>query len=479
MTADQQQLPFDFGGGDDGPSDENAERKSASKNAAPVKKAARKKRTAAPKTSVEKSLAADKTATEKTVAERTAATKTPAKKKTAASAEEALSISEVTLRIKRAVESSLSSMWVAGEITDIARPRSGHLYFTLKDDRSQLRGVMWRSVAERLPFDLDDGQSVLCFGDIEVYAARGTVQMVVKKCQPQGMGALQLALAQLQAKLESEGLFALERKRPLPRVPRKIAIVTSPTGAAIRDFLQAAASRHAGVEIVLIPSSVQGPGSVEMLVEGIAAAHQLDPLPDVLIVSRGGGSLEDLWSFNEERFVRALARSRIPTVSAVGHEIDVTLSDLVADVRALTPTDAAIQVLPDREVLVDVLDALDGVMRRSLFRRIESSRQRLDWIESRPIFRNPFEIVLNRSRMVDDLDERARSVMRRRLEQNQSRMRQLAAAVSALSPLSVLSRGYSVTQTNDGTVVRSVDDVQSGQTLQSRVADGVIESTVQ
>lgn len=479
MTADQQQLPFDFGGGDDGSSDENAERKSASKNAAPVKKAARKKRTAAPKTSVEKSLAAEKTATEKTATVRTAATKTPAKKKTAASAEEALSISEVTLRIKRAVESSLSSMWVAGEITDIARPRSGHLYFTLKDDRSQLRGVMWRSVAERLPFDLDDGQSVLCFGDIEVYAARGTVQMVVKKCQPQGMGALQLALAQLQAKLESEGLFALERKRPLPRVPRKIAIVTSPTGAAIRDFLQAAASRHAGVEIVLIPSSVQGPGSVEMLVEGIAAAHQLDPLPDVLIVSRGGGSLEDLWSFNEERFVRALARSRIPTVSAVGHEIDVTLSDLVADVRALTPTDAAIQVLPDREVLVDVLDALDGVMRRSLFRRIESSRQRLDWIESRPIFRNPFEIVLNRSRMVDDLDERARSVMRRRLEQNQSRMRQLAAAVSALSPLSVLSRGYSVTQTNDGTVVRSVDDVQSGQTLQSRVADGVIESTVQ
>ena len=171
---------------------------------------------------------------------------------------------------------------------------------------------MWRSVAERLPFDLDDGQSVLCFGDIEVYAARGTVQLVVRKCQPQGMGSLQLAFAQLQAKLEGEGLFAAERKRPLPRLPRRIAIVTSPTGAAIRDFLQAAAARHAGIEIIMIPASVQGPGSVDQLISGIAAAHALDPLPDVLIVSRGGGSLEDLWSFNEEKFVRALARSRIP-----------------------------------------------------------------------------------------------------------------------------------------------------------------------
>ncbi len=451
MTAGEQQLPFDFGGDDGSDEETSIEPSAASKPRA-------KKKPSTLKKSAERKVAA--------------------KKPVAATAEEALSISEVTLRIKRAVESSLSSMWVAGEITDIARPRSGHLYFTLKDERSQLRGVMWRSVAERLPFDLDDGQSVLCFGDIEVYAARGSVQIVVRKCQPQGMGALQLALAQLQAKLESEGLFAIERKRVLPRLPRKIAIITSPTGAAIRDFLQAAASRHAGIEIVLIPASVQGPGSVEALVAGIAAAHRLDPRPDVLIVSRGGGSLEDLWSFNDERFVRALARSRIPTVSAVGHEIDVTLSDLVADVRALTPTDAASRVLPDREVLVDVLEALAATMRRSLFQRIEGSRQRLDWIESRPIFRNPFELVLNRSRLVDELDERARTLMWRRVEQHRSRLQQLAAAVSALSPLDVLSRGYSVTQNEQGDVVRSLSDVRSGQTLRSRVTDGVIESVV-
>jgi len=447
MSNSEQQLPFDFGG--DAGGDESTDTPPKIKPTA-RKAAAKPKPKPTPKPKV----------------------------KPAATAEEALSISEVTMRIKRAVESSLSSLWVAGEITDIARPRSGHLYFTLKDERSQLRGVMWKSVAERLPFDLDDGQSLLCYGDIEVYAARGTVQMIVKKCQPQGMGALQLALAQLQSKLESEGLFAPERKRRLPRVPRRIAIITSPTGAAIRDFLQAAASRHAGVEIILIPASVQGPGSVEQLVEGIKVAHRLDPLPDVLIVSRGGGSLEDLWSFNEERFVRMLARSRIPTVSAVGHEIDVTLSDLVADVRALTPTDAASRVLPDRDALVDVLDTLDATMRRSMFRRIEGHRQRLGWIESRPIFHNPFELVLHRSGLIDEFDERAHSIMRRRLEKQRGRLQQLAASVSALSPLSVLTRGYSVTQNEDGTVVRSIHDVTPGQTIRSRVPDGVIESVV-
>lgn len=398
--------------------------------------------------------------------------------KPASTAEDALSISAINAKIKQAVEASLKGMWVAGEITDIARPRSGHLYFTLKDERSQLRGVMWRSVADRLPFNLDDGQSVLCFGDIEVYAARGTVQLVVRKCQPQGMGSLQLAFAQLQAKLEGEGLFAAERKRPLPRLPRRIAIVTSPTGAAIRDFLQAAAARHAGIEIVMIPASVQGPGSVDQLIGGIAAAHALDPLPDVLIVSRGGGSLEDLWSFNEEKFVRALARSRIPTVSAVGHEIDVTLSDLVADVRALTPTDAANRVLPDRQVLVDVLDALGGTMRRSLFRRIENSRERLRWIESRPVFQNPLELIHDRSRWIDELDERASELMWRQWRQHDNRLKQAATAVSALSPLSVLSRGYSVTQSENRDVIRSVHQVSEGQTIINRLDDGEIRSTV-
>ncbi|WDQ15195.1 exodeoxyribonuclease VII large subunit [Rhodopirellula sp. P2] len=415
----------------------------------------------------------------------TKATKaTPPKRKVAkktrqtSTSEDAISISELTRQIKSTVESGFPSVWVAGEITDIARPRSGHLYFTLKDDRAQIRGVMWRSVAERLPFELDDGQSVLCLGDVEVYAARGSYQLVVRKCQPQGMGALQLAFAQLQAKLQAEGLFEPERKRLLPRVPRRVAIVTSPTGAAIQDFLQAAAQRHAGIEIVLIPASVQGPGSVESLIDGMRAAHRMRPQPDVLIVSRGGGSLEDLWSFNDEKLVRAIAASRIPTVSAVGHEIDVTLADLVADVRALTPTDAASRVLPDRESMIAALDALGEMMTRNLFRRVQSERQRLENWESRPVFQNPFELVHDRSRDLDDWDERGRSAIWRRLEQARSKLATVAAAQSALSPLAVLSRGYSVTQTESGQVVRSPSDVQPGQTLRTRLTGGDVFSVV-
>ncbi len=205
---------------------------------------------------------------------------------------------------------------------------------------------------------------MLCFGDVEVYGARGTYQLVIRRVQPQGVGALQLAFQQLQAKLYAEGLFAAERKKPLPRFPRRIGLVTSPNGAAVRDFLEAAANRWKGVEIIVIPALVQGQGAAQSIVSGIKAAHRIRPKLDVLVVSRGGGSLEDLWCFNEEPVVRAVAASKIPTVSAVGHEIDVTLCDMAADVRALTPTDGATRVLPDARLLdrsvIDLVDDCSG-----------------------------------------------------------------------------------------------------------------------
>ncbi|MGB7344038.1 MAG: exodeoxyribonuclease VII large subunit, partial [Pirellulaceae bacterium] len=280
--------------------------------------------------------------------------------------ERAISVSDLTLHIKAMVEELFPPLWVAGEISDLVRARSGHVYFTLKDDASQIRAVMWRSSAERLNFDMEDGQAVLCFGNLEVYAPRGTYQLVVRKAQPQGIGALQLAFQKLQAKLAAEGLFAAERKRPLPEFPRRIGIVTSPTGAAVRDFLQAAANRFRGVEIVVIPALVQGQGAAKSIVGAIRAAHQLQPPLDVLVVSRGGGSLEDLWCFNEEPVVRAIAESDLPTVSAVGHEIDVTLADLAADVRALTPTDAATHVLPDGRRLISAYQNLSLRLHRSM-----------------------------------------------------------------------------------------------------------------
>src|SRR6056297_219193 len=250
-----------------------------------------------------------------------------------ASSPQPLTVSELTRQVKESLESTFPRVWVEGEVTDLVRARSGHLYFTLKDDRAQLRGIVWRSTAARLPFRLENGQAVICFGDLEVYAARGTYQLVVRRAEPQGVGGLQLAFEQLKRALTAEGLFAVERKRALPSFPRRLGFVTSPSGAAIRDFLEIAQRRSPAIQIVVIPATVQGRGAASTIAAGIAAAQRLFPPLDVLVVGRGGGSLEDLWCFNEEAVVRAIAGSHLPIVSAVGHEVDVTLADLAADRR--------------------------------------------------------------------------------------------------------------------------------------------------
>ena len=251
---------------------------------------------------------------------------------------EPLTVSALTAQVKGLIERQFQSVWVAGEVSNFSRPQSGHCYFTLKDDQAQIRAVMWRGSATRLDFQMTDGLELVCFGRLDVYAPRGSYQLVVDKAHPQGVGALELALRQLRDKLAAEGLFDPERKRPLPKFPRRIGFVTSPTGAAIRDFLEIARRRHSGIEILVIPARVQGECAADDIIRGIRLAHRLRPRPDVLVVGRGGGGVEDLWCFNEEKVVRAIAAAEIPVVSAVGHEIDVTLSDLAADVRAATPS---------------------------------------------------------------------------------------------------------------------------------------------
>ncbi|QDT12543.1 exodeoxyribonuclease VII large subunit [Planctomycetes bacterium K23_9] len=392
--------------------------------------------------------------------------------------EKAISVADLTLHIKAMVEELFPSMWVAGEISDLVRARSGHVYFTLKDESAQIRSVMWRSSAERLNFDLEDGQAVLCFGNLEVYAPRGTYQLVVRKAQPQGLGALQLAFQKLQAKLAAEGLFAAERKRPLPEFPRRLGIVTSPTGAAVRDFLQAAANRFRGVEIVVIPALVQGQGAAKSIVAGIRAAHQITPALDVVIVSRGGGSLEDLWCFNEEPVVRAIAESRLPTVSAVGHEIDVTLADLAADVRALTPTDAATHVLPDGERLLSAYQNLSQRLHRSMRSNLADRQFRIDALSNRPILARPHEFIQQRRRDLDELDARARRAAWSQFQQARSKLSSSAASLSALSPLNVLTRGYSVTLNQDGQAIHDANEVQVGDTIETKLHLGTVESTV-
>lgn len=295
---------------------------------------------------------------------------------TAKSERQIQSVSQLTESIKQRLESTFPFVWVGGEVSDITKPRSGHVYFTLKDAQAQIRAVMWRSTASRLRFELEDGTQVVCGASIDVYAPRGSYQLVIRQIEPRGMGALQLALRQLQQRLAAEGLFDLAHKKALPRFPRRIAVVTSPTSAAIRDFLETLRGRWQGGEVLVIPSRVQGAGAADEIVDGIRISNRLTPRPDVLVIGRGGGSLEDLWCFNEESVVRAIFASRVPVVSAVGHEIDVTLSDLAADARALTPTAAAELVSPSTDALQADLRAFRQRLAALLRSRAAAARSR-------------------------------------------------------------------------------------------------------
>lgn len=391
-----------------------------------------------------------------------------------------LTVSQLTHLVQRTLESTFDSVWVSGEISDLSRPHSGHLYFTLKDEGAQIRGVIWRSTAQRLRFQLEEGQQVLCHGDLEVYPPRGTYQLVVRQVQPQGLGGLQLAFQQLQRRLAAEGLFDPRHKRPLPPFPRRVGFVTSPSGAAIRDFLQVAARRCCGVDILVIPARVQGEGAALEIARGIALANRLEPPLDVLVVGRGGGSLEDLWCFNEEAVVRAIVASRVPVVSAVGHEIDVTLADLAADVRALTPSEAAERVIPSAEELGQRLSVLQRRMVAMLRGRVTQARRHLDQLARSRALRNPQSIVHDLSRRLDELDQQAARAIRRRLKASHDRLAAIACRVEALSPLAVLARGYSVTtDAQSGQVIMSADEVEPGQQVHTRLAAGSLVSRVE
>jgi exodeoxyribonuclease VII large subunit len=391
-----------------------------------------------------------------------------------------LTVSELTAQIKEALEDGFPSVWVAGEISNLARPQSGHVYLTLKDDQAQMRAVMWRSAAARIRFDLEDGLEVVCRGSIDVYAPRGSYQLVIQQVEPKGVGSLQLALKQLQARLGAEGLFEEQHKRPLPRYPRRVAFVTSPTGAAVRDFLEVVQRRWRDLDVLVIPSRVQGDGAAEEIAAGIRTANRLADRPDVLVVGRGGGSLEDLWCFNEEVVVRAIFASEIPVVSAVGHEIDVTLSDFVADQRALTPSEAAELVAPAQQELLERLDVDRRRLAAALKARLQQARSRLDALAAGRVFRRPLERVHDLARRVDELQLRAARAMRNCVVRARDRLAGLSGKLESLSPLAVLRRGYSLTQrSEDGRLITNPDDVGAGQQITTRLAGGGLISRVE
>jgi len=403
---------------------------------------------------------------------------------------EPLTVGDLTLLIKGTLDTVFGDLWVVGEISNLSRPRSGHCYLTLKDETAQLPAVIWRSALSRIRFDFADGQLVVCHGRIDVYPPHGKYQLVIDTLEPLGQGGLERAFRQLHARLEAEGLFAPERKRPLPKQVRRVAVVTSPTGAALRDFLQVMSRRTRRIDVLIVPVRVQGDGASTEIAAAMKMLNQAGgflrksqsvsekPI-DCIVVTRGGGSLEDLWAFNEEPLVRAVAASQIPVVSAIGHEIDVTLCDLAADLRALTPSEAAERIAPDDAELAESLTAMQRYLDRGIMQKLQLAAQRLERYREHPVFTRPVEtLIFPSQKTLDHLDERLQRGVKTRLERAAVQLGNTAATLEALSPLAVLGRGYSLTFDRENKLLSRAAGLLEGDDITTRFADGTVQSVV-
>ena len=434
-----------------------------------------------------------------------------------------LSVTELTITIRDLLEGQLFEVWVEGELSNCRVWNTGHLYFTLKDDRSQLRGLMFRSALRYLKFKPTDGTRVLARGKISVYEPKGEYQLVCEHLEPQGLGALQLAFDQLKKRLQAEGLFDTARKRPLPALPRKIGIITSLDGAAIRDIIKVLRRRYANAHLVIRPARVQGEGAAIEIAQGLRQIGRV-PAVDVVIVGRGGGSIEDLWAFNEEIVARAIARCPVPVISAVGHETDVTIADFVADVRAATPSAAAELVVSHKDAFCGQIDRLHERLRAAARGRIQRLSRRVHVADSRPAFgglpgrvamrgRHAAELthalarlaratLAARARRLQQLDRqlvtfdagrrlaairtrlvsadgRMRGAAARRQDRARAQFQHAAGRLGTLSPLAVLGRGYAVAWDADKTrVLRDASTVAPGETVRVTLSRGELNCEV-
>lgn len=434
-----------------------------------------------------------------------------------------LTVSQLSEQLRAVVEDRFPTVWVEGEISNFKVYGSGHCYFTLKDSAAQIRAVLFRNRLRHIRFEPKDGLHVVAFGSIEVYAQRGDYSLVVERLEPRGLGALQLAFEQLKARLEAEGLFDTGRKRGLPRFPKKIGIVTSPSGAAIRDILRVIGRRFGDLHIVVAPARVQGDGAAAEIAQGLVDLNALGDV-DVVIVGRGGGSLEDLWAFNEEAVARAIVASKVPVISAVGHEVDFTIADFVADLRAPTPSAAAELVVREKQAVVDAVADLRGRLERAVTRRLERETRGLGSLAARRVLTDPARPLRDHQRRVDDattrlrralharlrdgahqvelltsglrrgspiarlasqrqqlehLDGRLRRDARRLVEGARHRFRAAAGRLDSLSPLAVLSRGYSLTRLPGGDVVRAARQAPPGTRVRVTLHEGTLDATVE
>jgi exodeoxyribonuclease VII large subunit len=381
-----------------------------------------------------------------------------------------LSVSELNEIVKETLESQLDAVWVAGEISNLRIPPSGHFYFTLKDEKSQVAAVMFRRQGSSLRFAPENGMAVLCFGRIGLYPVRGDLQLYVESMEPRGQGALYLAFEQLKKRLAAEGLFAEERKRPLPFLPASIGIVTSDKGAALYDMLRVIGDRYPNRRIVIRPVKVQGEGAAKEIAAGIDDLNSFGAV-DVMIVGRGGGSLEDLWAFNEEVVARAIFASTAPVIAAVGHEIDFTIADFVADRRAPTPTAAAEMVVPKKTDLLEHLASTKEALQRGMERKIESARD--DWRDMVKRLSDPGRNLREHQQRLDELSVDLVRRFQDRLRQWRDELGRVLGRLEALSPLAVLQRGYSIAhKLPEERIVKDVVTLTAGDRLRITFAAG-------
>jgi len=432
-----------------------------------------------------------------------------------------LTVTELTRNIQFLLESSFDLVWVEGEISNLRRPNSGHVYFTLKDDKSQVRAVIFRQALRGILFELEDGTHILCRAGLTVYSPRGEYQLIIDMIEPKGLGALQLAFEQLKARLEREGLFDPSWKKPIPFIPERIGVVTSPSGAVIRDILHITGRRFPSVDILLAPVRVQGPEAPLEIVQAIEILNAAEGV-DVIIVARGGGSLEDLMAFNDERVARAIFQSRLPVISAVGHETDFTISDFVSDLRAPTPSAAAEMAVPVRKELLRStvemagrignrhrrlvenkaeglerlrerlhdpsrgiadrrihFDAAAGRLVNALRTGIERGERNSGILRERLHASSPVRGIRDRRILVDALGRDLKSHLFRRTERIRDRLAGLVSVLDSLSPLAVLKRGYGLVRTvPEGTIVRSSASVDAGREVDVKVAEGSFTASV-
>ena len=388
------------------------------------------------------------------------------------------SVSELTREVKSLLEASFPAVWLEGEVSNVRLPSSGHLYMTLKDVGAQIQAVCFNFKARVPGFTIQDGLKVIVFGNITVYEKNGNYQINIKKLEPAGIGALQLAFEQLKKKLFEEGLFDSAHKRPIPLLPSRIGVVTSPTGAAIRDILNVLDRRFSNVNVVIAPAMVQGDRAPREIVRAIEVLNDLDEV-EVIVVTRGGGSLEDLWAFNDERVARAIYDSRIPVISAVGHEIDWTIADFVADLRCPTPSAAAELVIGKKSELMDQVQFFQEKMLLNLRAKIEGLKKRVQILAEHPFFKYPKSLIEDLSQSVDLWVERIENLVMRVMDSKRGALAVLSQKLEVLSPLSILSRGYSVTrQVSSGKLICDVSQAAVGDEVEILLAKGALAAMV-